>query len=126
MPNPYQASSTPPVDAGPPDERLLRLVLTRLDRARVHPPTALNHILQWRSVPLQIIGAALTSCLFYLAGLPNEWIVGTLGFYLGTAIRDLSYARMYARLWPVQRDLLDWSKIGAMLKERGLPSHGAQ
>ena len=107
------------------DERLLRLVLTRLDQARVRPPTVLRHVRQWRSTPLQLGVGAATSGLFYLLGLPNEWVVGAAMLYLGAALRDFAYARLIARTWPVQKDLFDWPKIEAMLKERGLPSQGA-
>ncbi len=76
-------------------------------------------------MPLQLATGALTSGLFYSLGLSNEWVVGAAALYLGVVLRDFGYARLIARSWPVQRDLFDWLKIDAMLKERGLPSHGA-
>ncbi len=96
------------------NDRQLRVVINKLTRARLKPPTIVSLLFAWRSLPLLTLVGIVCVLLLIAVGLPT--IVPTLmaGVFLGAALRDAGIARRAARLWPIQQELFDWPKIEAL------------
>lgn len=96
------------------NDRQLRMVLDKLARARLKPPTVVSLLFAWSSPPLLLLVGIVSVLLLIAVGLPT--IVPTLmaGVFLGAALRDVGIARRAARLWPIHNELYDWPKIEAL------------
>ncbi len=103
------------------NDRLLRMCLQKLNKARLRPPTVLRLLLHWSSLPLLVpLGVASVVVLDAL-GLPSPIAALMAGICLGAALRDLGIALRAVRFWPIQRDLFDWQKIDALTQRMAEP-----
>ena len=100
------------------NDRQLRVVLDKLTRARLTPPTVVSLLFAWSSLPLLTLVGVVSVVALFALGLPT--VVPTLmaGVFLGAALRDVGIARRAARLWPIQQELFDWPKIEALAERR--------
>jgi len=69
-----------------------------------------------------ILGVTSVSAILAL-GLPNPVAILVAGICLGAALRDVGIAFRTARLWPIHKELFDWQKIEALVKD-GADSQG--
>jgi hypothetical protein len=99
------------------NDRLQRVLVRKLIRARLSPPTVAGLLLAWSSLPgLALVGVVGVVALVAL-GLPSPLPILVAGICLGAALRDAGIAVRAARFWPIQQDLFDWQKIDALAQE---------
>jgi hypothetical protein len=93
------------------DGRVQKAVAMKLLRARTQPPSVMR--LCWPVVPLLVVVGAASVVALVALGMPESVIFVTAGMYVGAALSSFGVARKVSRLWPIQRELLDWPKIEA-------------
>ena len=65
---------------------------------------------------IALVGTVLISLMIYL-NTPEPAILTMAGVLFGACVRDASVARKSARLWKIQRELIDWPKVEALNRE---------
>ena len=123
------ASSNPfssPETAALPQEtdvQKLTKVARQLLRFRYDPPSISGMLLKPAAFPLRIFVAAICiSLLTYISlnlrnGLGTHWPVAMAAFFAGSMLRDVSYARVYAKWWPANAHFMNWERIEAFATE---------
>jgi hypothetical protein len=85
-----------------------------------------------RDKPFPIVGSMLRSWKVYLvlgAVIGGyswlTWSIGVieasiaaLGFFVGLLIRDITWLRISARMWPINVEITDWSKVDKLLDDQ--------
>jgi hypothetical protein len=92
----------------------LRMVLDKLTRARLKPPTIVSLLFVWSSLPLLTLVGVVGILLLIAVDVPTPVTMLVAGMLLGAALRDVGIARRAARLWPIHNGLFDWQKIEAL------------
>lgn len=112
--NPY----TPPTDstASNVDPELTKIVASLLSASRNNPPTIASTLTKWPGTPKTVlIGAICLPLLFLIAGssnsIPKFVPIMFSGMILGALLRDFGFARRNKKLWPVQKQFIDWDKV---------------
>jgi hypothetical protein len=95
-------------------DRQLRVVINKLTRARVKPPTIASLLFAWSSLPLLTLVGVVGVLVLIAVDVPSPVTMLVVGMLLGAALRDAGIARRAARLWPIQEELFDWPKIEAL------------
>lgn len=98
------------------NDRLVRLFIRKLTQARNKPPTVLSLLLTWPGFPLLFIVGVASVAILSSLDLPAAVPLLMAGVFIGAALRDLGLALKSVRLWPVQRELLDWQKVDDLAK----------
>src|SRR5687767_972843 len=93
-------------------DRVQKAVATKLLKARNELPSVMR--LRWPAVPLLIVVGSVSVVALVALGMPESVIFVTAGMYVGAALSAFGFARKVSRLWPIQRELLDWPKIEAV------------
>ena len=96
------------------NDRLQLVIVRKLIRARLKPPTIASLLLLWPSLPgLAFVGVVSVVALVAL-GLPSPVSILIAGMFLGAALRDVGIAVRAARYWPIRQDLFDWRRIDSL------------
>ena len=96
------------------NDRQLRMVLDKLARARLKPPTVVSLLFAWSSLPLLTLTGIVGVSVLVAVDMPIPVTMLVVGMLLGAALRDVGIARRAARLWPIQQELFDWPKIESL------------
>jgi hypothetical protein len=96
------------------NDRLLRVVLQRLTKARLRPPTVASLLLAWSSLPSLVVVGVVGVLALVALGLPTPVPMLMAGICLGAALRDVGIAFRTVRFWRIYQELFDWQKIEAM------------
>jgi len=103
------------------NDRLLLMVLKKLNKARLRPPTVASLLLHWGSLPSLVPLGVVSVVALDAVGLPSPVAALVAGICLGAALRDLGIALRAVRLWPIQQELFDWQKIDALTQGMAEP-----
>lgn len=98
------------------NNRLLFVVVQKLTRARLKPPTVAGVLLGWTSLPLLAFVGIVSVAALVALGLPTPVPVLMAGMFLGAALRDVGMAFRTVRFWPIHQELFDWQKIEALAR----------
>jgi hypothetical protein len=93
------------------NDRQLRMVLDKLAKARLKPPTVLSLLFVWSSLPLLTLVGVVGVSVLVAVDVPTPVTMLVVGMLLGAALRDVGIARRAVRLWPIHQELFDWPKI---------------
>ena len=107
----------------------IRKIIVKLKKFQLR---ALLRAKELRDKPFPVIGLMLRSWKLYVIsivviGLYSWWSwsigvteasIASLGFLVGLLIRDISWFRLHARMWPLNVEITDWSKVDRLLNEQ--------
>jgi hypothetical protein len=93
---------------------------------------ALLRAKELRDKPFPVIGSLLRSWkiyfLFALILCGYAWVawsmgvrelsVAALGFLIGLVGRDITWFRVHAKMWPVNKEITDWAKVDQLLEQK--------
>lgn len=98
--------------------KIQRRALRRARELRDQPFPVFNSMLRsWKQY--LVYGAAIGLYSWWSWSVGAEEVgIASLGFLAGLLLRDVAWLRAHARLWPVNVEITDWSKVDSLLDER--------
>lgn len=76
----------------------------------------------FQSWKLYLIISAIISCYAWWSWSigAEEVSIASLGFLVGLILRDITWLRLTARMWPINEKIIDWNMVDEIIKKNDM------